>query len=95
MATWDERMKPRLAKAPKSLHLLTYWRIHSPFSKKTASCDGYEIDAGLELRLQYSADDIIQSELFRGEDAREVMDAYAAALRQELLDNGFTDVSLQ
>jgi hypothetical protein len=91
----ESASKPRLVKRRKTEPVVSYWRIFSPFSRRTAACAGYEADGGLELRLQYSDTEIIQTELFRGNDAREVMDAYAAVLLHELLTNGFTDVSLQ
>ena len=91
--TTDDRLRPRLAKKPKHTPLVTYWRIRSPFNGKTATCAAYQVENGFEVRLQYSDADVIQAELFRGTDARDVMDVYAAQMRQDLLDRGFTEVS--
>ncbi len=95
MSTPNDPSRPRLVRPPQRRDLVIYWRIRSPFTGKTATCIGASFeDARLEIRVQFSPDDVLQTESFEGDDAREVMDAYAAGLRQELLDNGFEDVGL-
>lgn len=93
MSSESQNAKPRLVKRRRGQPIVCYWRVDNPRSKKIAACVAYEIDEGLELRLQYANDDVIDAELFRGEDAREVMDAYAAALLEDLVARGFTVVS--
>jgi hypothetical protein len=53
------------------------------------TCAAYEVETGLELRLQYSADDVMRSELFRGVDSNERLTATAESWRLALLEKGF------
>jgi hypothetical protein len=92
MENTNERLRPRLVRPAKTQDLVTYWRMRSPVNAKVATCIGSAREGGLEVRLQYADGDVIDTETFDGDDAREVMDAYAAGLRRDLLANGFEDV---
>lgn len=85
--------KPRLVKRRRLDPIVTYWRVYSPATEKAAVCVAFEVDGGFELRLQTTDNQVIDSEVFSGGDAREVMDAYASALRQDLLAQGFVDTA--
>ena len=60
MSTSSERMRPRLVKEPTGRLLVTYWRIKSPFTGTIATCEGYQVEMGLEIRLQHSDDDVMK-----------------------------------
>ena len=67
--------------------LKIYWRMVGP-SKKPITCGLYRTDAGLEVRAERSAEDLIRSERVKSEIAA---DTYAAAWRATLeAQGGFT-----
>ena len=86
--------KPRLVKPTKARDVVTYWSVRSPHTGKVATCIGAERGGDLELRVEYAPNEQIDSETFSGPDAREVMDAYAAQLYRDLLQNGFANVDI-
>lgn len=73
--------------------IATYWRVYNARTDRTAVCVAFEADGQFELRLLDTDNQVIDSEAFTGADAREVMDAYASALRQDLLAQGFVDTA--
>jgi hypothetical protein len=52
----------------------------------------YDVETGLELRLMYTDNDVMRSELFRGVDREERLAEAADAWRLLLLAKGFTEV---
>ena len=56
------------------------------------TCAAYEVATGLELRLSYSDDDVMRSELFRGVDREERLAETADSWRLRLLEKGFTEI---
>ena len=68
-------------RAVNSTHVITYWRIESASTGKTLTCAGYQSTLGLELRVQYSDDEIVATKQFRGPGGWAEMEAYAAEAR--------------
>lgn len=74
--------------APKSEHRATFFTATGP-SGRPLTCAVYEVATGLELRLSYSDDDVMRSELFRGVDREERLAEAADAWRLRLIGKGF------
>jgi hypothetical protein len=81
-AAFSERVVRFHKRAPKHLHLITYWQVESGLTGRTLTCAGYRTPAGLELCVQYSDDEIIETMRFREPNAWTQMNAYAEAARK-------------
>ena len=68
-------------RASKAIHVITFWQIDSASTGKTITCAGYQSRFGLELRVQYSDDEILATKEFRGSEGWAQMEAYAADAR--------------
>jgi hypothetical protein len=77
---------------PRIEHLATFWTVRGP-SNRDLTCSAYRLQTGLELRVEYSPEDIVASRLFRGRDADEQLVEKADAGRLTLIARGFRDVS--
>ena len=87
-AAFGDRVVRFQKRVPKRQHLITYWQIESALTRKTLTCAGYRSAAGLELCVQYSDDEMIETMLFREPDAWAQMNAYAEAARKAFASAG-------
>jgi hypothetical protein len=62
-------------------------------SVRNVDCVAYRVETGLELRTQYSPQEIIASQLFRGPDAEDQLAGAADQWRLNLLAKGFEEIA--
>jgi hypothetical protein len=62
MDQWDQRMTRRPDVEPRLDLVETCWQFKGPNSQRVISCGVYRTDAGLEVRVGYSSDDIVRTE---------------------------------
>jgi len=77
---------------PRIEHLATFWTVRGP-SNRDLTCSSYRVQTGLELRVEYSPQDIVASHLFRGRDADEQLAEKADAGRLTLIATGFREIA--
>ena len=73
-------------------HLATFWTMRGP-SNRDLTCSAYRVRTGLELRVEYSPEDIVASHLFRGRDADELLAQKADVGRLTLIATGFREIA--
>ena len=76
---------------PRIERLATFWTVRGP-SNRDLTCSAYRVQTGLELRVEYSPEDIVASHLFRGRDADELAEK-ADAGRLTLIATGFREIA--
>ena len=78
-------MTPRARRDPKLVKVADYWRLRStstePGVVRELTCALFETDFGLELRLEYSPEDLVRSQMV-ADDAggRALAEAWRSAL---------------
>jgi len=77
---------------PRIEHLATFWTVRGP-SNRDLTCSAYRLRSGLELRVEYSPEDIVASQLFRGRGADEQLAEKAYAGRLTLIATGFREIA--
>ena len=88
MSTWDDRMTPRPRREPRLDLREVCWRVVGP-SQKVIECGIYRTDAGLEVRVGYSVNDLMRSQFALDPGlAREI----AAEWKDAAIQKGFTEV---
>ena len=76
---------------PRIEHLGTFWTVRGP-SNRDLTCSAYRVQTGFELRVEYSPQDIVASQLIRGRDADEQLAEKADAGRLTLIARGFREI---
>jgi hypothetical protein len=83
---------PRVVKRePRIEYVATFWTLRGT-SGRDVICSAYRTETGLELRTEYDRDEIIASQLFRGNDADERVAERADAWRLTLIAKGFHEI---
>ena len=75
---------------PRIEHLATLWTVRGP-SNRDLTCCAYRVQTGLELRIEYSPEDIVASQLFQGRDAEQLAEK-ADVGRLTLIAKGFREI---
>jgi hypothetical protein len=62
VTTWEERFRKRPVREPLLELIELRWRMKGP-ARRILECGIYRTDAGLEVRVGYSAEDLLRSQL--------------------------------
>jgi hypothetical protein len=91
MSTWDERMAPHQKQEPRLELVEMCWRMRSrQQALRILECGVFRTDAGLEVRVSYAPDDLLQSQ--RAQDigtGRDIAERWRQAVFEK---SGFPEV---
>ena len=90
---FDWLSKRALATPPQNDHICDFWILKGA-TDRDITCAAYRVATGIEVRVTYSADEIVATKLFRGVGADEQLAEAADAWRLALLAKGFRDGAL-